>query len=147
MIKYEIKIPVFENIKGIVRKTGFDFKTVNKKQYKEFIEKGWTLHRKKYFIITSFLDWWKTLTSGNKIAVFAIIIPTLVAVLFGVLAHRSNKENDSLKLENKTLNENYNQLKQTLILTSDSLKIERKTIENLSQQLQSKKAYDKNTSD
>lgn len=119
-------------------------KTINKSELKKFLDNDWVLHKKITPIKTPFLDWWNPIPSANKIAIIGILIPTIIAVFFGVLAHLSNKENDSLKIENKSLNENYTQLKQNLILTADSLNTERENSENLLQKLQSKKVSDKN---
>jgi hypothetical protein len=76
MIKYEIKkIPYVE---GFVMNE-FEYKTVSKSELQSFLKNGWSLHRKKYFIVTNFIDWWKPLSLGNKIAIFAILIPVLMA--------------------------------------------------------------------
>jgi len=78
MIKYEVKkIPYVEGFIMI----GYEYKTVSKSEFQLLKDEGWILHRKKYIIITRFTDWWKLLTTGNKIAVFAIIVPVLFAVL------------------------------------------------------------------
>ena len=77
----------------------------------------------------------------NKLFILSFSIPSLIAVFFGVLAYQTDNENDSLKLQNKTLNENYNQLKRSFLLTSDSLKIERQKAENKLQELKAKKAF------
>jgi hypothetical protein len=116
-------------------------KIIRKSELKMYLEDGWVLHKKIIPIITIFIDWWKPISLANKIAIIGILIPTIIAVLFGVLAHLSNKENDSLKNENKTLNENYNQLKHNLILTADSLNSERKNLKYLLQKSKAKNVF------
>ena len=46
-------------------------------------DKGWEIIRVRYFIITSFLDWWKKLKDGKKTGlVSALVIPFTVPFLF-----------------------------------------------------------------
>lgn len=63
---------------------GEDFKTVNKSELEVHLNDGWTLIGKKYFIITSFIDWLKGLSDGNRIA-FAGIILSILYFLYQLL--------------------------------------------------------------
>ena len=144
MISYEIKTPTFDNSKGVVRKTGFEFKTVSKSELKLYLDKDWVLHRKKYFLITSFLDWFKKLSDSEKIAFFALVIPSVIAIIFGILAHRSNENNrlinnklDSIKT--RTLN-----LEKSNRLFKEQINTLNKKLDTISQKQQPKTSTDKN---
>ncbi|CAM1366678.1 protein of unknown function [Tenacibaculum soleae] len=141
MIKYEIKRskqPV-----GNFIPVGYDFKNIKKSELDSHLNSGWSFIRKKYFIVTSILDWWKTLKNGEKIAFFAIIVSVFVWLVDNHLDNKYQNLNDKFN----SLNDDYNKLQKTLILTSDSLNIEREKIEAISQQLQTKIFSDKNQAD
>ena len=121
-----------------------EIKTVRKSELKSHLKNGWVLDEKIIPFITPFKKWWNKFTMDNKLVILSILIPSLIAIVFGVLAYRTDKKNNLLELENKTLNEDYIQLKQTLILTSDSLNIERQKFESTIKKLQSKTSSDKN---
>jgi|TARA_R110000796_G_C14446672_1_gene422937 hypothetical protein len=78
MKKYEIKrIP---KIDGFIM-TEYEFITVSKSELKNHLNKGWVLHRKKYFIVTYLLDLWLNLTTDQKISVIAIITGSVIGIL------------------------------------------------------------------
>jgi hypothetical protein len=116
-------------------------KTVGKSELHQFTNNDWYILEKIIPIITPLKKWWAKFTIDNKLVILSFSIPSLIAVFFGVLAYQTDNENDSLKLQNKTLNENYTQLKRSFLLTSDSLKIERQKAENILQALKEKKAF------
>ena len=120
-----------------------EVKTINKSELKINLNNGWFIHKKLIPLITPILDWWKPISLTNKIAIIGILIPTIVAVFFGVLSHVLNTENDSLKIRNETLNEKYTQSKRNLILTVDSLNKERKVSEGLLQKLHAREVSNK----
>lgn len=140
MIKYIIKKNISDGYGGNLS----EIKTVNKSELKTNLNNGWFIHKKLIPLITPFLDWWKPISLTNKIAIFGILIPTIIAVFFGILSHVLNTENDSLKIRNETLNEKYTQSKQNLILTVDSLNEERKIYKGLLQKLHAKEVSNKN---
>lgn len=121
-----------------------EVKTVNKSELNTNLNNGWFTHKKLIPLITPFLDWWKPISLTNKIAIFGILIPTIIAVCFGVLSHVLNTENDSLKIRNEILNEKFTQSKQNLTLTVDSLNEERKILKGLLQKLHAKEVSNKN---
>ena len=118
-------------------------KTINKSELNLFLDNGWVLHKKLTLVKTLFLDWWSTISSADKISIFGILIPMIVAIFFGVLSHLSNKKNDTLEIENKILKENYTQLKLNLVRTTDSLRSERKKSKKILKEYQSKKVSDR----
>lgn len=80
MIRYELQRPLKQNIPGFVM-IGSDFKTVKPSELQKHLDDGWFVIRKRYFFITSFLDRWKKLSDGNKIAVIAgIVVPISIAI-------------------------------------------------------------------
>ena len=82
MIKYDLKRSKKQNIPDFIF-VGYDYKTVKKAELKRHLDAGWKIVRRKYFLITYVSDWWKRLSDGNKIAVFAgIIVPIVIAFLF-----------------------------------------------------------------
>ena len=121
-----------------------EVKTVKKSELKKHLNNGWYLHKKLIPLITPFLDWWKPISLTNKIAIIGILIPTIVAVFFGVLTYVLNKENSTLEIRNKILIEKYIQSRQNMILTVDSLNRERKISESLLQKLDAKELSEKN---
>jgi hypothetical protein len=137
MIKYIIVKYTPDGYGGSLSET----KTVTKSELKNNLDNGWIVYEKITPIKTPFLKWWNKFTIDNKLVILSFSIPSLIAVFFGVLAYQTENENDSLKSQNKTLNENYNQLKRSFLLTSDSLKIERQKAENILQELKAKKAF------
>jgi hypothetical protein len=81
MKKYKLKRP--KKSEGWMLMIGYDFTTVKQSELKNHLDKGWEIIRVRYFIITSFLDWWKNLKGGEKIGfVSAFVIPFIVAFLF-----------------------------------------------------------------
>jgi hypothetical protein len=121
-----------------------DIKIVNKKsELRNCLNNGWYEVDRFTPIITPIKKWWNNFTTNQKIAILSFIISSSVALIFGIVAYKSDKENDSLKIQNTTLNENYNQSKRNLILTSDSLSLERENSEKLLQQLKTKITSDK----
>jgi hypothetical protein len=81
MKKYELKRPMKSD--GWMVMVGDDFKTVKPSELKAHLGEGWSVIRARYFIITSFLDWWKNLKDGEKIGfVSAFVIPFTVPFLF-----------------------------------------------------------------
>lgn len=78
MIEYEMKrIP---KVEGFVM-TEFEYKIVSKSELYKYAKDGWTLHRKKYFILTYFFDLWLSLNTDQKIAVIAILTASLIGVV------------------------------------------------------------------
>lgn len=59
----------------------FEYKIVSKSELNKHTKDGWTLHRKKYFILTYFLDLWLSLNTDQKIAVIAILTASLIGVV------------------------------------------------------------------
>ncbi|WP_417887948.1 hypothetical protein [Zunongwangia sp.] len=145
MIKYEIKRS--KQSVGNFIPVGYDFKTIKKSELDSHLNNGWSFIRKKYFIITSILDWWKTLKNGEKIAFFAIIVSAFVYSFFWLVDNHLDNKYQNLNDKYNSLNADYNRLQQTLILTSDSLNKEREKIETISKPLQSKTSSDKNQAD
>ncbi|MBC5864671.1 hypothetical protein [Flavobacterium turcicum] len=137
MIKYIIIKYTPDGYGGILSET----KTVNKSELKNNLDNDWIVYEKIIPIKTPFLKWWNKFTIDNKLFILSFSIPSLIAVFFGVLAYQTDNENDSLKLQNKTLNENYNQLKRSFLLISDSLNAERQKAENILQKEKAKKAF------
>ncbi|QXP70705.1 hypothetical protein H0I29_00985 [Polaribacter sp. R2A056_3_33] len=81
MIKYELKRE--KKSDGWMVMIGYDFITVKPSELQKHLDDGWTIIRKKYFIITSFLDWWATLKNGEKIAFFGVALtPFLIPLMF-----------------------------------------------------------------
>jgi effector-binding domain-containing protein len=78
MIKYEIKrIPKVEGFLMLE----YEYITVSKSELENHLKKGWILHRKKYFIFTYLSDFWKGLTTDQKISIIAIITGSVIGVM------------------------------------------------------------------
>ena len=74
MIKYEIQRPK-QSVNGFIM-MGYDFKTVRSSELQNHLKDGWKIVRKRYLIITSFIDWWNTLNNNEKISFYtAFLIP------------------------------------------------------------------------
>ena len=108
-----------------------EVKTTIKSKLKEHLSNGWVLHKKIIPIITPFLDWWKTLTNGNKIAFLGVIVSAFLIVLFWILDRVFDDKYNDLNQKYEKLDQNYTELNQFYILTIDSLKIEREKSEYL----------------
>ena len=78
MIKYEIR-----RIPKVDRFVMFEYEyiTVSKPELKKHLNNGWELHRKKYFIVTYLFDFWRGLTTDQKINVIAIITGSVIGIL------------------------------------------------------------------
>ena len=154
MKKYELKRPMKSDWMIMV---GNDFKTVKPSELKKHLEDGWIVIRTRYFIITSLLDWWKSLKEGEKIAFFGIILTAFLTCLFWYLTEyiKYQKGNlktensllinrfDSLKKSNDSLNLNFELLNQRFHTLTDSLNQKNKIIENLKLEVKSKKTSGK----
>ena len=82
MIKYELQRPMQQNVPGFVM-IGNDFKTVKSSELQKHLDDGWFIVRKRYFLITPFLDWWKKLKNGEKISFFGVLlIPFIIPMFF-----------------------------------------------------------------
>jgi hypothetical protein len=114
--------------------------TVTRALYKEYLRNNWFLVRKKYFIITSFLDWWKTISLANKIGFFAIVIPLFFGGLKWNIETYLNHEYHSLKNDYNSLNEKYYILQENY---NDSITTLNERIETISQKLKTKKVSGK----
>tara|TARA_B100000787_G_C15948875_1_gene188209 strand:- start:60 stop:470 length:411 start_codon:yes stop_codon:yes gene_type:complete len=106
---------------------GFDEFTVSKSEKQKYLDKGWKIVRIRYFIITSFIDWW----SKFKIEVKLSIITMFIGAFYFFLSMCLDNRYADLEDNYESLDERYIQLNKTLKMTSDSLKVER----NLSQYL------------
>lgn len=128
MIKYEIKtLP--ETNRWILN---YKHKTVSKSELDKYLKQGWTLVRKKYLIITPFLDLWRPISVENRISLIRALIPAVLAILFGLLIHRSYKENDVLINEKNALQAKIYSLKKTNTALTDSINKQNIIIDNLS---------------
>ena len=139
MIKYIIVKYTSDGFGGNLAET----RTIKKSELNKYIANGWEIVEKINPIITPTTQWWNKFTIDNKLVILSFVVPSFIAIFLGVLAHQTNKENDTLRNENKTLNHNNNQLKQILILTSDSLNIEREKSKAILQELQAKTSFGK----
>ena len=77
MIKYEIK----KMQTSWMGDHGFKYQTVSKSDLNKHLNEEWSLHRKKYFIITHLLDWWLSLNTDQKIKIIGIIIGIILSIL------------------------------------------------------------------
>ena len=135
-MRYEIGKPIIENIKGIYKQTGVETKIISSRLLSLHINNGWTVKRKIYPLITSFKDWWKTLTNGNKIAFFALIIPLFFGGLKWTVDTYLNHKYPVLKKDYNSLNDKYHLLKESC---NDSINELNKKIESISLELLSNK--------
>ncbi len=67
-------------VEGFVM-TEFEYKIVSKSELYKYTNDGWALHRKKYCILTYFLDLWLSLNADQKIAIIAILTASVIGVL------------------------------------------------------------------
>ena len=147
MIKYEIH--KYEPAEYGVNKL---VKFINKSELEKFKKDDWLFIRKKYFILTSFLDWWKPISFTNKVGIFGIILSAFLISFFWSLDKYFEYKKENLKIENDKLIRNFDSLKTNYHLInrnfqlskkrSDSLTYilneKNKSIENLKEELKSK---------
>lgn len=123
MIKYEIH--KFESAEyGVNKLTKF----VSKSKLEEYKKQDWIFIRKKYFIITIFLDWWNSFTTVNKIGICAIFIPILFSGIYFCLTKYYDNKYEDLKKNHENLKLNYtnlesenNSLKKLNLILNDSI--------------------------
>lgn len=128
MVKYEIKTLPKSN-KWILN---YKHKTVSKSELDRYLKQGWTLVRKKYFIITPFLDLWKPISVENRISLIRALIPVALAIVFGLLIHRSYTENEVLITEKNALKAKVQSLEKTNTVLTDSIHRQNIIIDSLS---------------
>tara|TARA_R110002096_G_C14434178_1_gene710169 strand:+ start:70 stop:486 length:417 start_codon:yes stop_codon:yes gene_type:complete len=123
MIKYEINR--FIQIESGPHR---EVKFISKSELKKFEDEDWFFVRKKYFIITNFLDWWNSFTTVNKIGITAIFIPILFGGIYFCLDKYSEnkyedlyKSHENLKLNYKNLKVENNSLKKRNLILYDSI--------------------------
>ena len=75
MVKYEI-IKYSPSDFGVLK----DKKIVKKSNLNKYLNDDWILIRKRYFILTHFLDFWLGLNTDQKINVIAIITASVIAL-------------------------------------------------------------------
>ena len=153
MIKYEIH--KYESAEyGIDKQRKF----IKKSELKKYEKEDWFLVRKKYFIITNFLDWWKPISFTNKVAISGIILTTFLTFLLWSLSEyfqykKSNlktenflliKRSDSLIKLNDSLNQNSALLNQRFLSLSETLNEKNKLIEKLKEELEKNTIFEKN---
>lgn len=140
LIKYEIYRYI--NIESGPHK---ETKFISKSELDKYLKEDWGFVRKKYFIITPFLDWWKPISFTNKVAIFGIILSAILTLLLWSLSEyfeykESNlktenalliKRCDSLKKLNDSLNLNFDSLKERFLSLNDTLNEKNKLIEKL----------------
>ena len=80
MIRYEIK-KYTPSEYGVLK----DKKFVKKSNLKEYLNNDWILIRKKYFIITHFLDWWRSLNTDQKISIIGITIGSIITIVLSII--------------------------------------------------------------
>lgn len=129
MIKYKIKR--YESTSTGARITFNE--TIKKSELNWYLENGWTISEKIIPAVTPTLKWWNKFSTDQKLNILNFLIPSLIALFFGVLAYYSNKENDTLKQDSKILNENYYLLENKNIYLIDSISKLNKTIDSISQ--------------
>jgi hypothetical protein len=131
--------------------------TVTRALLKDSLNNDWFIIRRKYFIITSFLDWWKNLSDGNKITFSGIIFTGFLTFSLWGLSEYFQYKNSNLKIENSSLikrfdslkkshdslNLNFELLKQRFHYLNDSLNQKNKIIENLKSEIKPKKTSGK----
>lgn len=123
MIKYEIH--KYESAEyGVNKLTKF----VSKSKLEEYKKQDWLFIRKKYFIITNFLDWWNSFTTVNKIGISAIFIPILFSGIYFCLDKYYDNKYEDLKKNHENLKLNYtnlesenNSLKKLNLILHDSI--------------------------
>jgi|SRR5690554_8005912 len=128
MIKYEIKTIPKSN-KWILN---YKHKTVSKSELDNYLKQGWTLVRKKYFIITPLLDLWRPISLENRLSLIRALIPAVLAIVFALLIHRSYTENENLITEKNTLKAKIHSLEKTNITLTDSIRKQNLIIDSLS---------------
>lgn len=128
MVKYEIKTLPKSN-KWILN---YKHKTVSKSELDRYLKQGWTLVRKKYFIITPFLDLWRPISVENRISLIRALIPVALAIVFGLLIHRSYTENEVLITEKNALKAKVQSLEKTNTVLTDSIHRQNIIIDSLS---------------
>lgn len=128
MVKYEIKtLP--ESNRWILN---YKHKTVTKSELDTYLKQGWTLVRKKYFIITPFLDIWRPISVENRISLIRALIPVVLAIVFGLLIHRSYTESEILITEKNALKAKIHSLEKTNTILTDSIHKQNIIIDSLS---------------
>ena len=100
---------------------------IKKSEKQKYLSEDFHIYEKRYYFITSFIDWW----SKFKIEVKLSIITMFIGAFYFFLSMCLDNRYADLEDNYESLDENYIQLNKTLIMTSDSLKVER----NLSQYL------------
>jgi len=111
MMKYEIH--KYENTEYGVNKL---VKFINKSELEKFKKDDWLFVRKKYFFLTSFLNWWKPISFTNKVAIFGIILSAFLVSFFWSLDKYFEYEKENLKIENDKLIQNFDSLKTNYLL-------------------------------
>ncbi|MFC4218812.1 hypothetical protein [Flagellimonas marina] len=123
MIKYELKRS--KKSEGWMMMMGYESKTVTPRELQTHLKEGWTLVRKRYFLVTYITDWWKNLSTGNRISVFGIVLSTALTLAFGISNYWLSEENNNLNNKVDSLKQEVPLLKlsiDSLILNNNELK-------------------------
>jgi hypothetical protein len=83
MVKYELqrsKKPI-----GNFVMVGYDIKIIKKSELEKHLKDGWIFVRKKYFIITHFLDFWRSLNTDQKISIIIFTIGSIITIIIAVI--------------------------------------------------------------
>ena len=96
-------------------------KRVDSYNKKKYLDKGFIIVEKRYFLITSFIHWWSNLKIEVRISIITLFF---TAFYFFLSLYLDNQYKD-LKYKYESLENKHIQLNNTLIITSDSLKVER----------------------
>ena len=143
MIKYKIK-------KTQTSKSGniFTFnETIKKSELDYHLKNGFVIVKKIIPVITPVSDWWNKFSTGNKIAILAIVVPIIFGgIYFGLEKYSDNKYN-SLNQNYDKLKSEQNDLNEQKLTLSDSLNKLNKIIDTISRKPKNKKEFDKKKSD
>lgn len=81
MIKYEITRYKFDGFSGVTTER----KSIKKSKLSKYLNDDWILVRKRYFIITHFLDFWRSLNTDQKINIIIFTIGTIITTALAVI--------------------------------------------------------------
>ena len=113
-------------------------KFINKSELEKFKKDDWFFVRKKYFFLTSFLNWWKPISFTNKVAIFGIILSAFLVSFFWNLDKYFEYKKENLKIENDKLIQNFDSLKTNYLLLNRNFQLSKKRFDSLNQILNEK---------
>jgi hypothetical protein len=132
----------------------FEEMSVGYTKHKELKANDWKLHRKEYFIITPFIDWWNSFSLTHRLTILGLIIAPLTAIAVKVIDEHFeseyielNQELKILKHEVDSLTTKLDTVNHPLSLSSDSIQILKNEVEGLSQKMLLKTTSRNQTSD